>query len=314
MLTVVLYHNIVNGGPEFEADLGVSTRLNAFQAHLEYYRKNYEIVDLDAVLKGPLPRNALLITFDDFYRSVLTVAENILSPIGIPAVFFVNPGLLGRNAVSLDAILYWYSRKHGLPALCDALALSMPQVSSVGELISGPMAALGATQRTALRDRLLSKEGADSSGLAGRSPSLESEDLSRLPPLGIEIGNHTTSHVHCRALSDDEHNSEIVEAKQKLESLSRSRVRSFSFPYGHERDATPGVLNTLRDSGHQAIFLVHARSNRFRKAPDIWYRISVHNEPAGTLFRKLSVLPLVRSAKAATLGRVGNVIAHHHRQ
>lgn len=303
MLTVVLYHNVTSCGPSFEKALDVSTNWDLFAEHVEYYEKNYDIVGLNAVIDGPLPRRPLLITFDDYYRSVLEAARHILYPRGIPAVFFANPSLLGNASVSLDTALFWYEATHGLSALCDVLGIPVQQTSCAGDLLAGPISKLSAAKRTALRDRLLAGGGRTSPEFAERSPVLEPDELALLPPLGVEIGNHTATHVHCRSLTADEHASEIVQAKRKLESLSRSPVRSFSFPYGHEHDATPEVLQSLRKSGHKAIFLVHARANMFRMAPDIWYRISMHNEPTAAFFRKLHLLPLVRTARKMVLHR-----------
>jgi hypothetical protein len=83
--------------------------------------------------------------------------------------------------------------------------------------------------------------------------------------------------------------------------LSGGAVRAFSVAYGHERDLPPTVLEVLRESGHKAIFLVHARSNLVRKAPDVWYRVSFRNESVARLPMRLSVLPLIRSARDLVL-------------
>jgi hypothetical protein len=122
-------------------------------------------------------------------------------------------------------------------------------------------------------------------------------DLPRLIELGVEIGNHTATHVHCGALSADEYQSELVDPKAALEALAGSPVRSFSVPYGHERDLPPAVYDVLRGSGHQAIFLVHARSNRVRPHPEVWYRVSFQQQGVGDMPKRLSFLPELRSLR-----------------
>lgn len=79
-------------------------------------------------------------------------------------------------------------------------------------------------------------------------------------------------------------------------------LRLVSIPYGNEKNLTPEVLKTIRGSGHEAIFLVHARSNRLRPADDIWYRVSLHNEKPSELSRKLDILPPIQSLKKMILG------------
>ena len=59
-------------------------------------------------------------------------------------------------------------------------------------------------------------------------------------------------------------------------------------------------MTALRQSGHQATFLVHARSNRQRPAADIWYRTSLTDAPPFRLGLELGVMPVLRSLKSAS--------------
>lgn len=293
--TIVLYHDISSTVSPFEAGLGLTTRPESFAAHLAYFEKNYDLIDLDTLLSGSLPRRPLLLTFDDCYRSVLDVARDVLAPRGVPAVLFTNPDLLGSAAPSLDNILSWYATRHGLAAL--QAKLNLEGFATVAAILSGAMARLTAMQRREIRDRLMAKGGMSAADLAARNPVLTAEDLRELTGLGVEIGNHTASHVHCRSLTAEERSTELAEARHKLEQICGRPVRAFSVPYGNEADLTPEVLAGLRASGHSAIFLVHARSNRFRPAPDIWYRVSLHDERPADLNSRLHRLPLLRSLK-----------------
>ena len=81
-------------------------------------------------------------------------------------------------------------------------------------------------------------------------------------------------------------------------------MRAFSVPYGNQADLTAPVLAAARQSGHRAIFLVHARSNARRPAPDVWYRTSLHDETPGQLRMKLAVLPALRSLRQRLAGQV----------
>lgn len=297
---IVLYHDITDTPSAFESGIGVTSRLESFDAHLEYFRRNYDLIGLGDLLDGPLPRRPLLLTFDDAYRSVLDVARTHLNPAGIPAVLFTNPDLLAPAPPGLDNVLSWYEACHGLAALCSCVGLG--SYPSLGALLLGPIAGLGATEREALRRRLMDAGGMDAVAIAARSPVLSPEDLRTLTGLGVEIGNHTASHVHCRALDAAERQTELVESRTRLEAICGRPVRAFSIPYGDAADLTPDVHAGLRSSGHQAIFLVHARSNGRRPAPDVWYRVSLHDEPVSRLGRKLGLLPRLRSLRAV-IGR-----------
>ena len=66
--------------------LAVSTPLAVFEAHMRKLARDYEVVSLDAVLSGKLPPRALLITFDDGYRSFVESALPVLRRLGLPSV------------------------------------------------------------------------------------------------------------------------------------------------------------------------------------------------------------------------------------
>lgn len=293
---IVLYHHIASTPSEFEEGIGVTSRPESFAAHLEHFRLNYDMISLEELLKGPLPPRPLLLTFDDAYLSVLEVVRTHLAPVGIPAVLFTNPGLLAPAPPGLDNVLSWYCSRHGLAALCEQIGVGV--VANLGDLLRGPVAWMSSAQRQVLRLKLMHVGGMGPNDIARRSSLLTPDDLHELIEHGVEIGNHTATHVHCRALDATERHAELVHAREQLEALCGRSVRAFSVPYGNTADLTPEVLSILRDSGHKAIFLVHARSNRFRPAPDIWYRVSLHDEPVSSLQRTLRLMPVLRSLRA----------------
>ena len=237
-------------------------------------------------------------TFDDAYRSVVDIVREVLFPKGLPSVYFVNPSLLKEGAISLDNTLAWAANTAGIEAVCRLLDL--PLRAQIGEVVVRDMAQYSSKAREDIRDKLLHSFGPPDFSM--RAPLMTTDDLKELTQMGVEIGNHSNTHVHCRSLIAQEHESEIIGSKQRLEALSGQKVRSFSVPYGSEHDLTDPVLKTLRSSGHEAIFLVEARSNRWRPAPDIWYRSSLHNETIRQLKTRIVLTPILRSLKRKLKG------------
>ncbi|MHA7879107.1 MAG: polysaccharide deacetylase family protein [Saccharospirillum sp.] len=90
---VVIYHHVDTGTPP-----STSVTPEQFREHLEYYRDNgFNVVPIDravdAVLgrnNATLPEKALVITFDDAYRSVYTEAFPLLKEFNMPATAFIN--------------------------------------------------------------------------------------------------------------------------------------------------------------------------------------------------------------------------------
>ena len=295
VVSVALHHNIVATSTAFEDQLAVATTPERFEQHLNYFEKSFDLIDLETLINGPLPRKPLLLTFDDCYKSVMDVARDTLAPRGISSVLFTNPDHLGPTDPSLDNVMSWYAAKHGLQALHEQLDVT--GYDSVGQILATELSQKTATERHHIREKLKKAGGMTQSDLDNRSPILTHDDLRALSSCGVEVANHTASHVHCRSLTADERQVEFTHSKQRLEDITGKKVRAFSVPYGNEADLTPEVLHDLRASGHEAIFLVHARSNRFQPAPDIWYRTSLHNEEISQLPRKFNITPILRSIR-----------------
>ncbi|MEL6979490.1 MAG: polysaccharide deacetylase family protein [Pseudomonadota bacterium] len=293
-VTITVHHHI-GDETDFEKGLSLSTRRECFEAHISWLAREYDVIDLSTLLSGNLPRRPLLLTFDDPYFSIKTAINDVLKPRGLPSVFFLNPALLDDADVSIDRLLAVYVHRHGLADVMAAADVGRSH-ADLGALIRLGISGLGAERRQRLKASLRQRFGAPP--LSEASKALRREDLAEFEELKIEIGNHTATHVHGRALTRDEIQTEIVGAKHTLERLSGRPVRAFASPYGNEADLPPPVLRALRDSGHAAIFLVHARANLLRPHRDVWYRVSLKNEAVDDLPRALSRDPILRRAKA----------------
>lgn len=92
-LTVLSYHEIANADQALIPEYAVTPTM--FVRQIDWLRNNgYHFVSIDDVLadeshKAPLPDKAVLITFDDGYRSVYDSAWPILKMFNIPAVVAV---------------------------------------------------------------------------------------------------------------------------------------------------------------------------------------------------------------------------------
>lgn len=65
-----------------------------------------------------------------------------------------------------------------------------------------------------------------------REEMMTTDAVRALDAAGVEIGSHTMSHANLPALSDHDLQTEIVEAKARLEDVLGKPVHGFSYPYG----------------------------------------------------------------------------------
>jgi len=294
----VLYHHVAPQATSLVDRLNVLTPPDLFEAHVRRLARDYEVVDLDLVLSGRLPRRALLITFDDGYRSVLDVALPVLKQLGLPSVFFVSAAFVAPGSLPLNNLLSHLASSVGIPRLEEAVTGSPTAGRTLGQIVS-LIAELPYSRMTSLADELADRFEVDRAGLRAASALFaEPTDLPQLAELRCAVGNHTRSHLFCRAIVDDEAaEAELVAHRRLLEEWSGTSVRAFSYPYGSRPDATPFVQRKLAESGHEATFLVESRPNRRHRPGDAWNRISLRDRPTSQLGLELEVLPWLRAAK-----------------
>jgi peptidoglycan/xylan/chitin deacetylase (PgdA/CDA1 family) len=294
-LRVVLYHHVADERNDLVDGLEIGTPPRLFEKHMRQLARDYEVVDLDQVLSGRLPRRPLLITFDDGYRSILERALPILTRLGLPSVFFVSDVFLG-DSLPLDNLLCLLAARVGPGEVGETLnGATTKRAETLGDLLA-TVAALPYARVRSLPGELAERFELDPAAMRRESGLyLEGRELAQLRDHGCEVGNHTRSHVFCRCIADDEiAEEELAEGRRRLEQFSDEPVRAFSYPYGYREDATPLVERALRESGHAATFLVESRTNARRHDVTPWNRVSLHERPPERVPLELELLPRLR--------------------
>jgi len=105
LVPVLTYHDI---GPQTKGRLVIAAK--AFAEQMRYLKaNNYRVITLAELheflqLKRQLPRRAVVLTFDDGYRSFLTYAYPVLKELGFTATLFVYTDYVGtgRNALAWE--------------------------------------------------------------------------------------------------------------------------------------------------------------------------------------------------------------------
>ena len=98
-LPILLYHKIINDNENTDDNLSIS--LSAFKNQIEYLKaRNYNTITQNDLLnylnkKIKLPKKSIIITFDDAYEDLITLAKPILDNAGFKAVVFVVSKSIG---------------------------------------------------------------------------------------------------------------------------------------------------------------------------------------------------------------------------
>jgi len=202
-------------------------RASTFAEHCTVVRDTCHPISLDdwrAALAGKktLPERPVLITFDDGYRSVLTIGAPVLRELGLPAVVFACTEPMERRS------LLWF----------DAVA---------------------ARDGEETVESWKSRQYDEWRAAAGPTQTVDDDDpRALLTPLdvaalgrqdGIEIGAHTVRHPILACAAPTDQFAEIEESRVALEKWTARPVRAFAYPNGRPgvdyNDATTSILDQL---------------------------------------------------------------------
>jgi peptidoglycan/xylan/chitin deacetylase (PgdA/CDA1 family) len=305
-LRAVLYHHVTDHPSSLVDQLAVSTRPDVFEAHVRKMARDYEVVSLDTVLSGELPPRALLITFDDGYRSIAEVALPILGRLGLPSVFFITGECLERDSLPLDNLLSHLCASAGFDRLGAALHPEARGTGTFPQLLD-LVAAMPYGRRLGVGNELAERFDLDQARLRGQSGMfLDPEDLAGLAAYGCEVANHARTHLFCRSIVDETFaHYQLVEHARWLESLTGHPVRAFSYPYGCRDDAKVMVERVLRESGHEASFLAESRPHQAGRLGWLWNRVTLDGCPTWRIGPELELMPALRAGRDRLRGAAG---------
>jgi peptidoglycan/xylan/chitin deacetylase (PgdA/CDA1 family) len=240
-VVVLCYHAIrpdrqPDGVMPFE---GIHATASTFDAHCRVLARYCHPISLacwrEARAGGrPLPERAVVLTFDDGYRSVLTDALPVLRRYGVPGAVFLVTGAIARRE------LFWY----------DALA------RADGE------AAVERAKR--LPYDLWKRETEPRRRFADRSdPSapLDARDVVELArdPL-IEIGGHTENHPILAKAPPEIQAAEVAACSRAIAAWTGRFPRAFAYPNGQPGlDLTDETRAVVATAGFDTAFTTEER-------------------------------------------------------
>jgi peptidoglycan/xylan/chitin deacetylase (PgdA/CDA1 family) len=222
---ILMYHGI---RPRYQ---------HLFVAQMRYLRRNFRIVSLDRIVKnlagGSSESNEVALTFDDGLRNNATVAYPILKHLGIPATFFVCPGLItaGKWLWTHETRCRLRSLSaDSLPSLAGQLSCGVTTVEGIVEW----MKTLGLSDRQADEEKIKLATLDFQPTPADREAFdvMDWNTLLSLDPELITVGSHTMTHPILPALDEESINYEIVESRRQLEQKLGRPINYFCYPNG----------------------------------------------------------------------------------
>ena len=209
---ILVYH----GTPAREAAM--------LERQLRWLKRRFEIVPLRtlsaAARDGAIGRMVAL-TFDDGLRNNIAVAYPILRKLGIPATFFVCPGLIDRGA------WLW---THEVRRRLARLGASAQRADAFVER----MKKMELAARKRIEARLAAATPAFEPTAAERAEYdlADWNELARLDAAVVSIGSHTLTHPILPRTPAAEIETEVRESRRQLEARLQRPVEFFAYPNG----------------------------------------------------------------------------------
>jgi peptidoglycan/xylan/chitin deacetylase (PgdA/CDA1 family) len=237
---IMLYHRISDKKDKWSLE---TMRPVAFEAHMRYFCKNYEMLSLGSLLKcaqegEPLPKGALAITIDDGYKDNYVCAYPILRKYSVPATIFLATAHIGTGTLFWwDKVRYviWHTEvpRFDLDELGAHYLESPTHRSQVASVIVRSLQNLPEERKNLLIDRLIDVCRVEIPHDLGSQLTLSWEDVTEMSENGVDFGAHSVSHPVLTNISREQVRYEIRQSKQDIEKRIGKRIDFFSYPNGY---------------------------------------------------------------------------------
>jgi peptidoglycan/xylan/chitin deacetylase (PgdA/CDA1 family) len=229
-----------------------------FERQIAFLARHYGCISMDQLLEAlgagrPLPRNAVVVTFDDGYRDNYDVAFPILRRHKVPAMFYVTTGALEGGEPLWPSEARYLVHQAGseitgpFPARRYDLGTPALRERAARDLKLWLVALPTGQRQDALRE-LRRHTGVDLRVL--RDGMMTWTHVREMQKGGMHFGSHTVTHPLLPSIPLAEARAEIAGSKQALEAELGGTVRHFSYPNPSGGiHWTPAVREIVREAG-----------------------------------------------------------------
>lgn len=261
-VSIITYHHIHDDDPGYPFDPEVADATPVqFRWQMETLARYCTPIGIDDLLValdgGPLPKNPVMVTFDDGYQSCHDVALPILRAVGIRATFFIATSYI------TDRRLYWWEqismlvsrarhagtityprpvvlapRNPRTRAKLNDLVKDTPNLD-LPRFLAGVAAALGVEWNV------------ETEGEAAKRLIMTWDQVRALARAGMDVESHSRNHRVLQTLDAAALHSELAGSRADLESQLGRRVRAIAYPVGRRLGRAHHIRRALTAAGYQ---------------------------------------------------------------
>jgi peptidoglycan/xylan/chitin deacetylase (PgdA/CDA1 family) len=283
VVSIVTYHHVAEQDPSYPYDPDVADATPAqFRRQLETLARYTNPIGIDeligAIGGAPLPKNPVMVTFDDGYRSCHEVALPILRAVGVRATFFIATSFVSERR------LYWWERITLLlgqarrKARSGTAVITYPHTMTLD--LDDPATSKKLTGVVKDTEDLDVDRFIDELGKVlgvEWSPQIEADHANRLimtwdqiralMRAGMDVESHGRRHRVLQTLDDGALEDELVGSRRDLEAQLGRPVRAIAYPVGRRIHGELRLREALATAGYQLGLSNHSGVNRWWPTP-----------------------------------------------
>lgn len=264
LATCLMYHRVCaeSSMPEggFWPNRELFVRESELDSQMRYLAANFNCLSLPDAIRllreRKLPRNSVVVTFDDGYPDNLTVALPILKTYGIPATVYIATGTVDHSVAA-----WWYEleriirRANWLRFEWNGTtrAIPIPDLDRKRECfvsLSRMMRSMNPVDQSRFLRRLCDHPGEWSSRVIDVIDRSQVRTLAREPL--ITIGAHTHNHPVLSSLTDNQLRVELSSSRRLLEEWTDRAIVHLAYPFGGRKEAGRREFRAARELGFES--------------------------------------------------------------
>jgi len=245
--------------------------IETFEAQMRYLTEHCQPVPLEQAVsyvqgEAEIARGAVVLTFDDGYRSFFSDVYPVLQRYRVPATVFLVSGLVGTEQGIWPDLVEWviYDAPRNL---ADILPAPLRRCVVDGDVVATRRETLRFLRglRAEMRERyvaeMLERAGRRDKPVPKRYRILTWEQVREMDASGlITFGGHTRTHPILSRVGMSRARSEIMGDKGCIEGELGHPIYHFAYPNGKAGDFTSETIRILAKAGyHSAVTTIPGR-------------------------------------------------------
>jgi peptidoglycan/xylan/chitin deacetylase (PgdA/CDA1 family) len=267
VLRILAYHRVgeLRDTPAVDSR-SISATREGFARQMEHLTRFYQVVSMPEVLQAfekgtPLPKRAVLITFDDAYADFVDIAWPILQQFRLPATLFVPTAYPDH-----PERVFWWDRLYQAFAASPRAEINVPRLGQLSlhaadqkrrslRMVQNHVTTIPHCEAMRLVDSLCAERGPRS--VQGGSV-LTWKQLRELSSEGLTLGSHTRTHPLMTQITPERMREEVQGSLEDLQREIGTCLPIFCYPNGNHNDV---VLAVLREQGIRLAFTTLSGTN-----------------------------------------------------